>query len=152
MSTHLSGSLPTNQPTSLPCHDELFQLARNDPQAFERLTRTMIDSQIELAPERVRPRLRGLQFHIDGIRCVSRSAMGAAVKIYQMMWDSFLQLNDNLQAVVNPAEAPGGAHKARQIAQVIAFQRQAGDDPVAAAPPNPTHPMLAPDAPHQIRR
>ncbi len=150
MSPNLPGSLRISQPLSLPCHAELSRLARDDPQAFENLQRAMIDNLIEHAPERHRPRLRGLQFRIDGIRRLSRSAMGATVKIYQMMWDSFLQLNDRLQGVVNPAEAPDEARDTRRSAQVIAFQRLPYVDPA-----DPAQQMLAqaaPVEPHQANK
>lgn len=124
-------------PMSLPCHDELSRLARDDPRAFETLWRAVIDSHIEHAPARSRQRLRGLQFRIDGIRRLSRSALGATVKIYQLMWDSFLQMNEKLQDAVNPAAGapPGTARAAARSARVIAFQQRPCGDPAASGAP-----------------
>ena len=82
---------------TLPCHDALSRLARNDPQSFETLRLELIANAIDDAPEPVRLRLRQLQFRIDGIRQRSRSPLGATVKIQALMWESFQAMNDGLQ-------------------------------------------------------
>ena len=85
-------------PATLPSHDALSRLARNDPQTFEILRLELIENTIDDAPEPVQLRLRQLQFRIDGIRQRSRSPLGATVKIQALMWESFLAMNDGLQA------------------------------------------------------
>lgn len=87
-------------PLALPSHDDLSRLAREDPPAFEALRRQLIDTLIDSAPEKNRPRLRGIQFRVECLRRLSRSALGSTVRIYELMWESFLDLNDNCQALV----------------------------------------------------
>lgn len=87
-------------PKELPSHEVLSQLARDDPDAYEALRREMIDSFIDSAPPRLTPRLKGLQFRIDGIRRLSKSGLGSTIKIYEMMWQSFLGLNGTWQEMV----------------------------------------------------
>jgi hypothetical protein len=78
----------------LPSHEVLARLARDDPQAYETLRSEVIEGFIDSAPQRLRPRLSGIQFRVDGLRRLSRaSALGATVKIYALMWESFERLN-----------------------------------------------------------
>ena len=63
------------QPMEFPSYEVLAQLARDDPQAYEDLRRELIDSFIATAPERVQPRLRGIQFRVDRVRRMSRSSV-----------------------------------------------------------------------------
>ena len=74
-------------------------------------------------------RLRGLQFRIDGIRRLSRSPLGATVKLYDMMWASFLDMNDQLQGfarMTHPQHAGPALVEAvdslGQEAKIIAFR------------------------------
>ena len=86
--------MTTPAPALLPDFETLARLAREDPQAFESLRRDMVDDFIDHAPENRQARLRGLQFRVDAVRQLSKSELGAAVKIYEMMWLSFRQLAD----------------------------------------------------------
>lgn len=90
----------------LPAHGELAQLARDDPEAYEALRRELIDDLIERAPDEIKPRLRGLQFRIDGVRRCSRSAIGATMKVYTLMWESFMRLNQEMSAFRAGSAAP----------------------------------------------
>ena len=83
--------------TALPSHEALSQLACEDPQAFEALRDELVARYIRNAPERIQPRLYGIQFRVDAIRRLSRSPLGALVKIQAMMWSSFLRLDEELQ-------------------------------------------------------
>ena len=87
--------------------DELAALAKNDPAAFEARRRQMIDglfASIEARNDdpQFLQRLRGLQFRIDMERQRSRTSMRALLRIYSMMWDSFVEMNDLLQRVSSP--------------------------------------------------
>ena len=93
-----------DRPLDLPSHDELAQLARNDPQAFENLRSELIASFIEHAPPRHKTRLSGIQFRVDCERRLSRSPLGSTVRVYKLMWESFLSLNGNWQALVRAKE------------------------------------------------
>lgn len=120
-------------PLLLPCHEDLSRLARDDPPAFEALRRQLIDNVIDSAAETTRPRLRGIQFQIDCLRRLSRSSLGATVRIYEWMWQSFLDLNYSYQDFAHlqshrlsgNGESPG-AHSA----QIIEFRPLSARKPV----------------------
>lgn len=74
-------------------------------------------------------RLRGLQFRLDGIRRLSLSPLGATVKIDDMMWLSFFEMNDRLQGMARmPLPQRAGPvllkkdDSVRREAKVIAFR------------------------------
>lgn len=79
-----------------PDHEKLSRLAHDDPEAFEALRRQLIATMIDRAPRRLRKRLRGLQFRIDHVRALAHTPLNAAVRISELMWKSFLNLNDEL--------------------------------------------------------
>lgn len=119
--------------TGLPSHEFLSTLLRIDPQGYESLRSKLIKELIDGAPERMRPRLRGMQFRIDCERQLSKSTLGLTMRIYNLMWESFLELNDNLQDFISAeakssfttpdsklAESP--FPKQEQCAQVIEFR------------------------------
>ena len=85
------------QPMVLPSHEHLARLARDCPRSFEALRLELIENFVSRAPADVQPTLRRLQFRIDGIRRLSRSPLGAAIKINALMWSSFFRMNDELQ-------------------------------------------------------
>jgi hypothetical protein len=126
-------------PVELPSHDVLSRLARDDPEAYEALRREVIDSFIENAPARLKPRLYGIQFRVDCVRRLSRSALGSTVRVYELMWESFHRLNGNWQQLVQLKE--GGfdalastltAAPASGGARILAFRpRAAGDQDCA---------------------
>ena len=97
---------------ALPSHEVLAQLALDDPAAFEELRSAMIEDCIARAPQKIRDRLRRLQFRVDGIRRRSRSPLGALMKIQAVMWDSYFQLNQHLQEIVR--YKPGAARPLRE--------------------------------------
>lgn len=119
----------------LPSHDFLSRLARDDPQEFEALRRSLIEDCIDSAPERIRPRLRQLQFRVDGIRRRSASPLGATLKLQALMWESFLVMNAQLQAfsrrprscpMHRPVVAPVKGRNRPAAARIIDFKpRQA---------------------------
>lgn len=121
-------------PLVVPSHEDLSRLARDDPPAFEELRRKLIDNLIDNAAEMTKPRLRGIQFQVDCLRRLSRSALGSTVRIYELMWKSFLELNYSCQDFAHleyrlsagkyPALANGEARKA-DSARVIEFRPQA---------------------------
>ena len=116
-------------PLELPSHELLAKLARDDPDAFESLRRELLDSFIDNAPERLKPRLHGLQFRVDHERRLSRSALGSTVRIYELMWKSFLRLNYEWQDAVRLKDElvdPGGSKQTaaaapKKSAQILGF-------------------------------
>jgi hypothetical protein len=117
-------------PMKLPKHDSLSRLARDDPQEFEVLRSALIEDCISRAPERIQPRLRQLQFRVDGIRRMSRTPLAATLKIQALMWDSFLEMNEKLQVFARqsracsprPSAKPEATPRAVRSARVIEFQ------------------------------
>ena len=90
---------------AFPSHDMLSRLARDDPQAFENLRSELIEDFIvgSSVSEERRTRLRRLQFRVDAIRHRSRSPLGALLKVYALMWDNFINLNQALQDLRRPS-------------------------------------------------
>jgi len=89
--------MSARQRLELPSHEFLAQLARDDPQAYEAFRGELLENFIDSAPARLQPRLHGIQFRVDSVRRLSRSALGSTVKIYELMWESFLCLNQGWQ-------------------------------------------------------
>lgn len=126
---------------TLPSHDALSRLARDDPQSFENLRLELIESCINGARETIQLRLRQLQFRIDGIRKRSRSPLGAAIKIQALMWDSFLRMDNELQAFGAQTRPPllpepprvtntGSGHRAT----ILPFAARLAATPLASRP------------------
>jgi hypothetical protein len=121
------------QPLDLPSHDALAQLARNDPEAYEALRRKVVDGFIDSAPARLKSRLCGIQFRVDGLRRLSHaSALGATLRIYALMWKSFQHLNEVWQDFA-PLEdedehadrrgsRPARKYSAKREAHILAFK------------------------------
>lgn len=114
----------------LPSHETLSKLACDDPPAFEALRDELVSSYIESAPERLQQRLYGIQFRVDAIRRLSRSPLGALVKIQALMWRSFLDLDHELKMFARrparsapPGEKPADrGSPAAGGARIIAFR------------------------------
>ena len=99
-----------------PDHETLSLLARENPEAFENLRQQLVDELIGRAPDLLKRRLLGLQFRIDVVRRRSKNPLGATVKIYHMMWDSFLNLHNELTTFHDPVRVTQGN------AQVLNFR------------------------------
>lgn len=78
--------------------DQLIFLAKQNPEAFESITRSLIDNFLSRSECDQLP-LRRLQFRIDSVRYRARTPLKACLKISEMMWDSFLEMNDRLQEI-----------------------------------------------------
>lgn len=107
--------------------DTWSEMARNDPQAFERMRLEAIEAVIASAPEYNRERLRRLQWRIDQERRLARTPMAACLRISRMMWravlgpgglhDRFGELQGAFKGQVEAAAV------APQEARVLAFAR-----------------------------
>ncbi len=75
------------------------ELAKNDPEEFERLRKEQIDKIIEESPEDMQKRMQGIQWQIDQIRQTSKTPMAACIKISSMMWDNVLGDNGLVEAI-----------------------------------------------------
>lgn len=73
--------------TSLPDFDTLQQLAKDDPQALERLRQTLIDETIATAKPDHQPQLRALQSHVDRTLERASNPYHGLVQVMAMMQD-----------------------------------------------------------------
>lgn len=90
------------------------ELVKLPPAELEALRQREVEAFINQAPERVRRRLRGLQFEIDAKRKLHKSALGSCVAISRMMEASLERLHAALQG--HPLPEP------RQAAEIISFK------------------------------
>ena len=68
--------------------DEWSQIAKTDPEKFEKMRRQLIESVFEQAPEHLRPQLERQQWQIDQVRNQSVTPLAACKKIFKKMWNS----------------------------------------------------------------
>ncbi len=102
--------------------DFWMQLARNDPEAFEKSRQKKIEELISQAPAGQRRRLRGLQWQIDQTRKLAGSPMASCLAISNMMWDSFYLLHQKQRELTMvPRAHPEQMHNTSPTANVLAF-------------------------------
>ena len=73
----------------LPSFDTLRYLAEHDPARLERLRRVLTERLISRAPDRAKPRLRGLQFEIEARVSIAPNPIAACVTLSSMMHTTF---------------------------------------------------------------
>lgn len=83
----------------LPNFDRMVEMAKNDPDALERLRLEMVRETINEAPEELRQRLHGLQFQIDGKRLTSKNPMQACLEISRMMHESLMEMKTYINGI-----------------------------------------------------
>ncbi len=104
--------------------DTWSALARSDPAAFEEKRKQAVAELIASAPEEHRQRLTGLQCRIDLERQRSSSPLGACIRISNLMWDSFADLQkalDVLTGTLRSGVAPLPDLRPARNAQVLPF-------------------------------
>ena len=104
--------------------DEWLQLARSDPEAFEKRRQQAIDELIATVSSEKQQRLRGLQWRIEMERRKYKDSMVRCQKVFSMMWASVYSDNGLLQALQGKTAAQG--HKTdgrRGRASVLEFQQ-----------------------------
>jgi len=109
-----------NKKVQLPGFDELSHLYKTDPVAFEQLRTELCEQMIENAPERIRQRLRGIQFKIDMTRRKARSPMSACLSLSKLMQESLHELREALN---NPGEYL--RNRSSSEATILPFYRNA---------------------------
>lgn len=77
-------------------------MAKKNPEAFETMRKKYLDELIEQAPERIRHRMKGLQWQVDVLRERSANPMAACLSISQMMWDSVVGERGLLETLEAP--------------------------------------------------
>ncbi|SHN92994.1 hypothetical protein BHECKSOX_1963 [Bathymodiolus heckerae thiotrophic gill symbiont] len=68
--------------------DQWMDLAKKDPEGFEKKRKEVIKIAIDNASQKMQPRLNGLQWCIDAKIKASKNPMDGCLKVFQMMMDS----------------------------------------------------------------
>lgn len=97
--------MPDSNPVSPQGFDEWAALAKQDPQAFERQRRQVIDRAILAAPADRQPQLRRVQWKLDQIRSTSRTPMVACLRMQRLLWESVAGDHGLLACLQRPAAA-----------------------------------------------
>ncbi|HFE38615.1 MAG TPA: DUF3135 domain-containing protein [Gammaproteobacteria bacterium] len=109
-------------------------LAKKDPAAFEAAREQEINQHIAgIADGNTQERLRRLQWRVEMERKLSKNPMDAAVRLYDMMWESVGKNFDALQdltSVLKPTDARKNRKPANQ-AKVLRFKQEEVADTVS---------------------
>lgn len=73
------------------------ELARSDPESFDRRRQELLETAIRQYKGDKR-RIRGLQCRINMERIKARVPLKACIRLSSLMWDSFCELNECLNA------------------------------------------------------
>ena len=110
--------------------DHWMKLAKDDPEAFEKQREAAIDGYISNVPGTVqRDRLQRLQWRVNKEREMAKSPMDAAIRIYDMMWES---VGKNIDALQDLADALTGnladsvADRKVAEADILPFRKRTG--------------------------
>ncbi len=100
--------------------DRLTRLAAEDPEAFERERRRLVDELIQGAPTEQQGRLRGLQWRVDTVREHAATPLAACLRISSMMWQRITEPGGLLDACAalergKPPRQPGPDDKGRLL-------------------------------------
>ena len=79
--------------------DQWMSLAEQDPEAFEKKRRNLIQATINEAPEKMHQRLNGLQWRIDTEIKLATNPLDGCLKVYRMMMDSVYKPGGLLDAL-----------------------------------------------------
>ena len=96
--------------TRLPAFEVLVDMARNDPEGLETLSRSLTNAVISTASsEDSRRRLEGLQFRVDLERRRAASPLAATIRISEMMCRSLADLHASFVMPTDEEAAPASA-------------------------------------------
>lgn len=97
--------------------DYWSKLFKENSEEFERRRKEEIEKVINAAStEESKQRLRQLQWTIDAERSTNGSPLGATIKMYRRMWDSFMKLNGKLQELTgNDVSSPAVVREANVL-------------------------------------
>jgi len=73
-------------PRSTRAFEDWASLARDDPEAFEQERHQVLERAILEAPDRLRHRLRCLQWKLDRIRETAATPLAASMRMHQLLW------------------------------------------------------------------
>ena len=77
--------------------DTLMEIAKNDPDALDRIKQEAVDDLINSAAEKDQQRLRGLQWQVDMELKKSKNPMEGCIKVSEMMHEKLWELRAALQ-------------------------------------------------------
>lgn len=80
----------------LPKYEELVRMAEEDPAALEQLQTDMNQELLDEAPEKLKPRIAGLIFRINGECTRHKNPLARAIAINKLMMDSLVDLSNVL--------------------------------------------------------
>lgn len=104
--------------------DELSELFKTDPEAFERVRREKIEQMINGASESSQRRLKGLQFQIDAKREIYKDKpFVSCIEISKMMHSSFEKMRHELDRCVGNKR-----HLARQSQNSVNLDSESAHD------------------------
>ncbi len=92
------------------------ELAKTDPQAFERLRRQFLLSALNRIDSNKRHKFECLQWRLDQIRHTTKTPLSACMKISQLMWTSFEELRQHYSDDTVMADSP------KKSATILPFQ------------------------------
>jgi hypothetical protein len=115
--------MPAPQSHPRPEFDAWARLAREDPQAFEQQRNELLERAILDAPERLRQRLRGLQWKLDRIRTTSATPLAASIRMQQLLWDSVTGPNGLLTRLRSIENTPTSGKTCRSSSNIVKFPR-----------------------------
>lgn len=104
--------------------DEWASLADSDPNAFEHMRKTLIESFINEAPVDRRTRLRCLQWRIDQERARAGSPLGACIRLSRMMWDRVFERGGLVENLEQLADSVRGGQMQMRPARILAFRER----------------------------
>ncbi|MET3999642.1 DUF3135 domain-containing protein [Marinobacterium sp. MBR-109] len=128
-----------------PPFDELVELARSDPDAFEALRRKLVESHIARSPVDQKLKLQRMQFRINGVLKRSSNPVHACILLQNMlaentgrMSDALIGLQDGVggwvSAVVDDMEKVEGVPVAPRLRLVHSDQRDQPEPPLTIPP------------------
>lgn len=94
--------------------DEWAALAKKDPAEFERRRKEATSAVIASAPAELQLKLHQLQWKLDVIH-QTNTPIGAMLKMQSMMWESFLNMNDQMVALVGLTQPPPARPKLTRV-------------------------------------
>lgn len=101
--------------------DDAMALAKNDPDAFEQYRLDAIEALITSVDMKKQQNLRRLQWRIEQERKRAPNPAAACVKVYQMMWDSFVGKYGFIDVICNSNYPSRNADDSTHKVKVLSF-------------------------------
>lgn len=102
--------------------DEMARLAKENPEAFEKKRKEMVQEVIDKSSPAIRRRMQGIQWQVDQVRSTSGSPMASCLKISKMMWDSTIGedgLVENLEKLSKPKDHTNDLNQPKTSATIM---------------------------------